>query len=86
MFLVFGSFMLGGEWVIECSAIGLAAAVFLDALIVRSVLVPALTMVLGERNWWIPDWLGRILPHLNVEGQGAAQEKKAASASAVPVG
>ena len=56
------------------------------ALIVRSVLVPALTMVLGERTWWIPDWLGRILPHLNVEGQGAAQEKKAASASAVPAG
>ncbi|HTU28117.1 MAG TPA: MMPL family transporter [Solirubrobacteraceae bacterium] len=86
MFLVFASFTLGGEWVIDMFGIGLAAAVFLDALIVRSVLVPALTMVLGERTWWIPDWLGRLLPHLNVEGQGASAEKKAARASAVPVG
>jgi RND superfamily putative drug exporter len=86
MFLVFGSFTLGGEWVIDMFGIGLAAAVLLDALIVRSVLVPALTMVLGERTWWIPDWLGRILPHLNIEGQGAVQEKKSASAPAVSVG
>jgi RND superfamily putative drug exporter len=86
MFLVFGSFTLGGEWVIDMFGIGLAAAVLLDALIVRSVLVPALTMVLGERTWWIPDWLGRILPHLNIEGQGAAQEKKEPSAPAVSVG
>ncbi|HET9126050.1 MAG TPA: MMPL family transporter [Solirubrobacteraceae bacterium] len=86
MFLVFASFTLGHEWVIDMFGIGLAAAVFLDALIVRSVLVPALTMVLGERTWWVPDWLGRILPHLNVEGQGTAQEKKSASAEAVPVG
>jgi putative drug exporter of the RND superfamily len=85
MFLVFASFTLGGEWVIDMFGIGLAAAVFLDALIVRSVLVPALTMVLGERTWWIPDWLGRLLPHLNVEGQGASAQKKSASASAVPV-
>jgi RND superfamily putative drug exporter len=85
MFLVFGSFTLGGEWVIDMFGIGLAAAVFLDALIVRSVLVPALTMVLGDRTWWIPDWLGRLLPRLNIEGAGA-QEKKSASAEAVPVG
>ncbi|MGH2910507.1 MAG: MMPL family transporter [Solirubrobacteraceae bacterium] len=86
MFLVFASFTLGGEWVIDMFGIGLAAAVLLDALIVRSVLVPALTMVLGERTWWIPDWLSRLLPHFNVEGQGAAQERKAASAAAVSAG
>jgi putative drug exporter of the RND superfamily len=71
MFLVFASFVLGGEWVIEMFGVGLAAAVFLDALIVRSVLVPALTMVLGNRTWWIPGWLDRLLPKLNVEGAGA---------------
>jgi RND superfamily putative drug exporter len=69
MFLVFASFVLGGEWVIEMFGIGLAAAVLLDALIVRSVLVPALTIVFGKANWWIPAWLDRILPHLNVEGE-----------------
>jgi RND superfamily putative drug exporter len=86
MFLVFASFTLGHEWVIDMFGIGLAAAVFLDALIVRSVLVPALTMVLGERTWWVPEWLGRILPRLNVEGRGTAQEKKPSSAEVVPVG
>jgi RND superfamily putative drug exporter len=68
MFLVFGSFTLGGEWVIDMFGIGLAAAVFLDALIVRSVLVPALTMVLGDWTWKLPSWLDRVLPQLNIEG------------------
>ncbi len=72
MFLVFASFVLGGEWVIEMFGIGLAAAVLLDALIVRSVLVPALTMVMGDATWKIPGWLDRILPHLNVEGDQTA--------------
>ena len=47
---------------------GLAAAVFLDALIVRSVLVPGLMLLAGEANWWLPQGLDRLLPHLNVEG------------------
>jgi RND superfamily putative drug exporter len=68
MFLVFASFILGGQWVIEMFGVGLAGAIFLDALIVRSVLVPALTMVIGDRIWWLPAWLDRILPRLNVEG------------------
>jgi RND superfamily putative drug exporter len=68
MFLVFASFVLGGEWVIEMFGIGLAAAVLLDALIVRSALVPSLMMLLGSANWKIPGWLDRVLPHLNIEG------------------
>jgi putative drug exporter of the RND superfamily len=68
MVLVFGGFALGGERVIELFGIGLASAVFLDALIVRSVLVPAIMLLLGDRNWQVPDWLDRILPHLKVEG------------------
>jgi RND superfamily putative drug exporter len=68
MFLVFASFTLVGEWVIDMFGIGLAAAVLLDALVVRSVLVPALTMVLGDWTWKIPARLDRILPHLNIEG------------------
>jgi RND superfamily putative drug exporter len=69
MFLVFGSFVLGGEWVIEMFGVGLAAAVLLDALIVRMVLVPGLMIMFGKANWQIPDWLDRTLPHVNVEGQ-----------------
>ena len=69
MFLVFGSFVLGGEWVIEMFGVGLAAAVLLDALIVRMALVPGLMIMFGDLNWKIPGWLDRVLPHLNVEGQ-----------------
>jgi putative drug exporter of the RND superfamily len=68
MFLVFASFVLGGEWVIEMFGIGLASAVLLDALVVRSVLVPALMMLFGSANWKIPGWLDRALPHFNIEG------------------
>ncbi|MGH2856962.1 MAG: MMPL family transporter [Solirubrobacteraceae bacterium] len=70
MVLVFASFVLGGERVIELFGVGLASAVLLDALLVRSVLVPALMIVLGEANWKLPAWLNRCLPRLNVEGRG----------------
>jgi putative drug exporter of the RND superfamily len=50
--------------------IGLASAIFLDATIVRMVLVPAVMQLLGARNWWIPGWLERILPRLDVERVG----------------
>jgi RND superfamily putative drug exporter len=71
MVLVFGAFVLGGEQVIELFGVGLASAVLLDALIVRSVLVPALMMILGPRNWWLPAWLERRLPRLRIEGAGS---------------
>jgi RND superfamily putative drug exporter len=68
MVLVFGSFVLGGQWIIEMFGVGLASAVLLDALIVRSVLVPSLMILIGDANWKIPAWLDRILPQFNVEG------------------
>ena len=71
MVLVFGSFILGGERIIELFGIGLASAVLLDALIVRSVLVPALMIIIGPANWKLPSGLERLLPHLNVEGKAA---------------
>jgi RND superfamily putative drug exporter len=71
MVLVFGSFLLGGQVVIKMFGLGLAGAVLLDAMIVRMALVPALMLVLGKRNWALPGWLDRILPHLNVEGSVA---------------
>jgi putative drug exporter of the RND superfamily len=68
MVLVFAAFVLGGERVIKLFGIGLASAVLLDALIVRSVLVPSLMLVVGKPNWWLPRWLDRLIPRLNVEG------------------
>jgi len=47
--------------------IGLASAIFLDATVVRMVLVPAVMQLLGDRNWWIPSWLEKVLPRLDME-------------------
>ena len=70
MVLVFAAFVLGGQRIIEMFGIGLASAVLLDAAIVRSVVVPALMLLLGHANWHMPAWLERRLPHLRVEGSG----------------
>ncbi len=74
MVLVFASFILGGERIIELFGVGLATAVLLDALIVRSVLVPALMILIGDANWKLPHWLNSALPRVNVEGRGARPE------------
>jgi RND superfamily putative drug exporter len=68
MILVFGSFIFGGQVTIEMFGLGLAAAVLLDALIVRAIIVPAVMLVIGPANWALPARLERVLPHLNVEG------------------
>jgi len=68
MVVVFGSFVLEDLRTIKLFGLGLAVAVFLDATLVRMLLVPATMELLGERNWWMPAWLDRILPQLNVEG------------------
>jgi RND superfamily putative drug exporter len=67
MITVFASFMLGEERIIKLFGLGLASAVFIDAVIIRSVLVPAIMQLFGKNAWWIPSWLDRILPHLHVE-------------------
>jgi len=67
MVLVFASFILGGERVIKLFGLGLASAVFLDALIVRGMIVPGLMLRFGKSNWWLPAWLDRILPQWSVE-------------------
>jgi RND superfamily putative drug exporter len=67
MVTVFLSFMIGEDRIIKLFGLGLASAVFIDAVIIRSVLVPALMQLFGERAWWLPEWLSRILPRLHVE-------------------
>jgi RND superfamily putative drug exporter len=68
MILVFGSFLLAGQRVIAEFGIGLASAVFLDAFVLRTVLVPAVMHIIGDRNWWVPRALDRALPRIAVEG------------------
>ncbi len=84
MVLVFGSFILGGQRIIELFGVGLAGAVALDALIVRAVLVPALMMMIGPRNWSFPGRLERFLPRLNVEG-GSVRPAPAPAPASAPV-
>jgi putative drug exporter of the RND superfamily len=67
MVTVFASFMLGEERIIKLFGLGLASAVLIDAVIIRSILVPAIMQLFGRRAWWFPDWLGRIVPRLSVE-------------------
>ncbi|MBI2764729.1 MAG: MMPL family transporter [Chloroflexi bacterium] len=68
MVAVFLAFVLGDNRIVKEIGLGLAAAIFVDATIVRLILVPATMELLGDANWWLPGWLDRILPHLNVEG------------------
>jgi putative drug exporter of the RND superfamily len=67
MVVVFLAFLAAPDVFLKLFGIGLATAVFLDATVVRMVLVPAVMQLLGSRNWWIPNWLERILPRLDVE-------------------
>ncbi len=68
MVFIFGSFLLESDRTIKLFGLGLAVAVLLDATIVRMLLVPATMELLGDRNWWLPRWLDRLLPTINVEG------------------
>ncbi len=68
MVFVFGSFVLNGDPTVKQFGVGLAVAVVLDATIVRCLLVPALMVMMGKSNWYIPGWLERILPHISIEG------------------
>ncbi|WP_282792733.1 MMPL family transporter [Streptomyces sp. CC224B] len=64
---VFAAFLLGGDTRVAVAGTVLAAAVVLDALLLRAALVPAAMHVLGRANWWLPPWLDRRVPHLAVE-------------------
>jgi RND superfamily putative drug exporter len=61
--------------------LALASAVFLDAVVVRCLLLPAVLHILGDATWWFPSWLERIVPRINIEGSTA----RSASNGAVPL-
>jgi RND superfamily putative drug exporter len=68
MVVVFGSFILENDRVFKLMGTGLASAIFLDATIVRMLLVPATMELLGDKNWWLPRWLEKLIPNVSVEG------------------
>jgi putative drug exporter of the RND superfamily len=67
MICVFLSFVVGGERVLELFGLSLASAVFLDAFVVRCLLLPSVLQILGSRTWYLPSWLGGRLPHLAID-------------------
>jgi putative drug exporter of the RND superfamily len=76
MVCVFGSFVLGEVRVLKLFGLGLAVAVFVDATLVRMVLVPATMELLGKGNWWFPPWLEKLVPKLSVEVAMPAAKQK----------
>jgi len=74
MVTVFGAFVLEDAVFLKLAGIGLATAVFVDATVVRMVLVPATMELLGDRNWWLPRWLERLLPRIDVENVPVAPQ------------
>jgi RND superfamily putative drug exporter len=91
MVFVFGGFVLNGDPTVKQFGVGLAVAVILDATIVRCLLVPARMVMLGKANWYLPRWLGRLLPRISIEGTEffraraeAADEQRAGTLAKTP--
>jgi RND superfamily putative drug exporter len=68
MVAVFAAFIPSADVVLKVIGVGMAAAIFIDATVVRMLLVPAVMHLLGRANWWMPAWMSRRLPHLHIEG------------------
>jgi RND superfamily putative drug exporter len=79
MFFVFASFIPDGSGVIKPMAVGLAVGILADAFLVRMTLVPAVMALLGKAAWWMPKWLGRILPNVDIEGERLREHRDAVS-------
>jgi RND superfamily putative drug exporter len=73
MIVVFGSFVLGGERVIKEFGVGLAAAIFVDAVVIRTTLVPSLMLLMGKANWWFPSWLSWV-PRIHMEPENHVED------------
>src|SRR5215469_15641203 len=88
MIAVFTSFVLDTDPTVKMLAVGMAAAVLIDASVIRMVLVPAVMALLGKNAWWMPKWLDRITPKLDIEGSELlareAREEQAAALAQTP--
>ncbi|MGH2974860.1 MAG: MMPL family transporter [Solirubrobacterales bacterium] len=82
MVCVFTSFVLNGNPIVKEFGVGLAVAIAIDSTLVRCLLVPAIMVLLGKRAWWMPGWLGRLVPHISIEGEDYFARRDAALAGA----
>ncbi|MGW1846031.1 MMPL family transporter [Streptomyces sp. NPDC001966] len=82
MIAVFAGFIGMSESMIKMMGVGLASAVFFDAFVVRMTIVPAVLALLGDRAWWLPKWLARVVPQVDVEGEKLNHGGSSAPASA----
>ncbi|MFC8078127.1 MMPL family transporter [Streptomyces sp. NPDC057307] len=73
MIAVFAGFIGSGESLIKMMGVGLASAIFFDAFVVRMTIVPAVLALLGDKAWWMPRWLDKIVPNVDVEGEALGQ-------------
>ena len=90
MIAVFGAFAIGNERALAMMGVGFASAIFIDAFIIRLLLLPAVMHIFGPAMWWMPAWLEKRLPHLNIEPPDADEEppavdEQAAEREAEPV-
>ncbi|MDX5565617.1 MMPL family transporter [Streptomyces sp. ID05-04B] len=85
MMAVFGGFISSSEAIIKTIGFGLAIAVFFDAFVVRMAIVPAVLALLGKKAWWLPKWLDRALPDVDVEGEGLRTPSDAGDENREPV-
>jgi len=84
MISVFLAFVGSEDVTMKMFGLGLATAVLLDATIVRMVLVPATMAMLGNANWWLPGWLDRILPHMDLEAAPESEPEPEAAPAEEP--
>ncbi|MEU1436113.1 MMPL family transporter [Streptomyces sp. NPDC005786] len=84
MIAVFSGFIGSSESMIKMIGFSLAIAVFFDAFVVRMAIVPAVLALLGKRAWWLPRWLDRVLPNVDVEGEGLRKELAGTAADSGP--
>jgi putative drug exporter of the RND superfamily len=88
MVCVFTSFVLNGNPIVKEFGVGLAVAIAIDSTLVRCLLVPAIMVLLGKWAWWMPGWLGRIVPHISIEGEDyfAKRDAELAATAKSPAG
>ncbi|WP_149549432.1 MMPL family transporter [Streptomyces marokkonensis] len=85
MISVFSGFIMENDDMIKMMGFGLAIAVLFDAFVVRMAIVPAVLALLGTKAWWLPKWLDRLLPNVDVEGEKLHKELRGTAAPAEPV-
>jgi RND superfamily putative drug exporter len=76
MVAVFLAVVAGDQRIVKEFGVGLATAIFIDATLVRLVLVPSVMQLVGDANWWFPRWLDRLLPHIGIHPPAPRAERQ----------